>query len=194
MAGLQEVGDARLSRENGLAVAQEYRRDRHVKVLTVVRCPVRRSKVLLQSKGGRELQDAVTVVVGLTRGTDRAVARGHPDVAAGIHHWCRATHPNRALTIARAGVDGEDSPRRSRLAHRDHPTLVRRAVPVVSAHGEDHAAVVEIETGALEQRVGRRAWRVDVNAKLDSAVRGGESDEIVLGAATNQFVGDHEDL
>ena len=92
------------------------------------------------------------------------------------------------------GVDGEHLRRPARFRDRDHQSSVGSAVTVVPAHREHDLAVVEGQSGALQQRGGICPGGIHVLGQLDPARGGGEPGEHVRRLAVHQFVGHHEDL
>ncbi len=144
--------------------------------------------MLLQCQGRRELEHRVAVVIGVARRVHRAVARGDPDVARGIHHRCGAAHPHCTLVLTGGRVHGEDLRRPSGFGHGDHATPVGGAVAVVAAKPEHDMPGIERQPGALQQGLRRGTRRINVLSELCLARAGVETDQHVRRSTIDQLV------
>ena len=147
----------------------------------LLRGPDRRCEVLLERQRRRELEHRVAVVVGLADeyteplpASTQMLPLASTTGAAPPIQMAPWLSPAAESTV-------KTSRRAAGLGHRDHPAAVGGAVAVVAAHAEDHAAGVERQPGALQQRGGVDAGRVDVLGELHLAGGGVETDQPCAG-------------
>ena len=133
--------------------------------------PVGRREVLQEGQRGGQLERRVAVVVGpVAEYTEPlpALTQTSPGRRRRGRHRPSRSRPGRrpaaASTVKKVG-------RAAGLVHGDHPPPVGGAVPVVAAQAEHHPAGVQGQPGALQQRGGVGAGRVDVLGHLDRAGR-----------------------
>ena len=189
--GLAHLEDEPVGKQGGGARPE-------VEVRSVVAEPGGGGERVEQLHGGAELEHAVALVVGVARGVERAVARGHPDIALGVDGRCRPTHPHRPLAVA--GLVGHREHRRvgSVLGSRDHQAVIGIAVTGVAPEAHDHPPCGQPERYPLQLKRRAGAGRVDHLVQLDQAGEGVQSDQMVGGTGRSiggdRLGGHYEDL
>jgi hypothetical protein len=150
MPAVEQVHELAFAGRDDLAAGQQHGLGGHVHVLGVIDRPVGGREILQQAQGRGDLENPVTVVVGVVVGGHRAVAGGDPQVTVRADGGCRPAHPDGSLALAGSGIDGEIMRCAALLRNRCEPAVVGRAVAVVPAVTEVHAPVIQGQPGALE--------------------------------------------
>ena len=192
---VEHIRGGRLAHLEDQAIGQESRSGgAEVGVTGIVVVPELRGEGVKQLHGRAELQHAVALVIGVRCTVERAVPGGHPDVALGIDGGSRATHPHRALAVAREVGHRVGGWGRAVLGSRHHQPVVGVAVSRIATEADDHPAVGEGQGDSLqlEGRVGA-GW-VDVLVQQHRSGVDVQADELVGGIAASAHRRHHEDL
>ncbi len=183
---VEQVAGATLADDEDAAVGKlQWRRGAQVHVAGVVLCPDGRGEVV----GGRprgqrvgiQLDDAVAVVVGGSRGGLAAVAGGGIDVPGGVlGQAARRPHGTLAVPADHLGGRPPGHAASAGLGVADHVAVVRPAIPGQAPKPHDDAASCGEQCPALLLVVGVpvRVGRVDVVHPIERAAGQGDAGEV----------------